>query len=147
MQPFRNIGCQVNYINQDIDMKKIILLVIVPPVFAIVLFSCIKPVTSEPLKRVRYEMTGTFTGKFKIIYNDNVNGNTERNNDSLPWSKEMTYQPNVTGIDIGAQSSIAGLPGQNVALKIFVNGAEVKSSAATASSTGEITLPKLLYNF
>jgi hypothetical protein len=147
MQPFRKIGCQLKHTNQDIDMRKIILSVIIPIVFAVVLFSCIKPVPTEPLKRVRYEMTGTFTGKFKIIYNDNVNGNTERNNDSLPWSKELTYQPNVIGIDIGAQSSIAGLPGQNVALKIFVNGAEVKSSSATASSTGEITLPKLLYNF
>ena len=128
-------------------MRKIILSVVISPVVAMLLFSCVKPIPSERLKRVRYEITGTFTGKIKIIYNDNVNGNTERNNDSLPWSKELTYQPNVIGIDIGAVSSIAGLPGQNVALKIFVNGAEVKSSAATATSTGEIILPKMLYNF
>ncbi len=128
-------------------MRKIILSVFISSVVAMLLFSCVKPVPSERLKRVRYEMTGTFTGKLKIIYNDNVNGNTERNNDSLPWSKELTYQPNVIGIDIAAQSSIAGSPGQNVALKIFVNSAEVKSSTATSGSLGEITLPKLLYNF
>ena len=128
-------------------MRKIILSVVISPVVAMLLFSCVKPIPSERLKRVRYEITGTFTDKIKIIYNDNVNGNRERKNDSLPWSKELTYQPNVIGIDIGAVSSIAGLPGQNVALKIFVNGAEVKSSAATATSTGEIILPKMLYNF
>jgi len=84
MQPFSKIACQLNYTNQNTNMRKIILSVIILTVFVVVLFSCIKPVPTEPLKRVRYEMTGTFTGKFKIIYNENVNGITERNNDSLP---------------------------------------------------------------
>ncbi len=110
--------------------------------------SCFKDPPSEPVDRlVKYEITGNYTGKLTIVYNDNVNGNTVSNNDSIPWRKEFRLPLTVTAIGIGAQSSVAGLPGQTVTIKIYSSYNVVKTSTATAGSLGEIVVPAITYNF
>ena len=96
---------------------------------------------------VKYEITGNFTGKLTVIYNDNVNGNTVVNNVSLPWSKEITYPGNVTGIGIGAQSSTSGTAGQTATVKIYSGSNVVKTGSATAGSLGELALPTIAFTF
>lgn len=96
---------------------------------------------------VKYEITGNFTGKLTIIYNDNVNGNTFVTNASLPWTKEITYPNNVAGIGISAQASTSGTPGQTATMKIYSGGNVVKTSSATAGSLGELSLPPISYTF
>ncbi|GAB2824875.1 hypothetical protein [Ferruginibacter profundus] len=96
---------------------------------------------------VKYEITGNYTGKLTVVYNDNVNGNTLVNDVAVPWSKEVTYLQNITGIGIGAQASMPGTLGQTATLKIYVNGTEVKRSSGSAGTSGELILPAIAYVF
>ncbi len=75
------------------------------------------PAPSNP-RLVKYELTGNFSGKFTVVYSDNVNGNTVLNNITLPWIKEITYGAGVLAIGISAQASVNGVPGQTATLKI-----------------------------
>lgn len=97
---------------------------------------------------VTYEITGNYTGKLTIIYNDNVSGNTVLNDITLPWSVEVVYSANVLTIGMGAQSTVAmGSAGQMATMKILLNGKVVKSATSTTGSLGEIVLPTFAYTF
>lgn len=96
---------------------------------------------------VKYEITGNFTGKLIIIYNDNVNGNTVVNNATLPFLKDTTYTANITGIGIGAQANVPGVAGQTATMKIYSGGNVVKTVSATTGSLGELVLPTIAYTF
>ncbi len=96
---------------------------------------------------VKYEITGNFTGKLTVIYNDNVTGNTVINNAALPFLKDITYPANVSGIGIGAQASVTGVAGQTATMKIYSGGTVVKTVSATAGSLGELVLPAISYIF
>ena len=98
-------------------------------------------------KVVKYEITGTFTGKLTVIYNDNVNGNTVVNNVALPFLKDITYPANITGIGIGAQASVPGVARQTATMKIYSGGNVVKTVSATTGSLGELVLPTIAYTF
>lgn len=96
---------------------------------------------------IKYEITGNFTGKLLVVYLDNVSGNTQVNNVTLPWSKEITYPGNVIGIGISGQSTDYGLPGQTATLKIYSGGTVVKTGPATADNIGQLLLPTFTYSF
>ena len=98
-------------------------------------------------RAIKYEITGTFSGKLDIVYSDNINGNTTLANVAIPWTKEIEYGSNVTGIGIGSQGSSAGVAGQTATLKIYSNGTVVRTSTATVSATGGIVLPTIAYTF
>lgn len=104
---------------------------------------------SNPVNRrkIKYELTGNFSGKLDVLYSDNVNGNTALTDVALPWAKEIQYAPNVQSAGIGAQAKTAGLPGQTATIKIYSNGAVVRTSSATAGASGQITLPAVAYTF
>ena len=121
------------------------LLIIIPLQF----ISCKKggDDTSGNSRMVKYEITGNFTGKLTVIYNDNVNGNTVLTDVSLPWSKEITYGNNIAGIGIGASGNIPGVSGQTATMKIYSGGSVVKTSTGTANATGVITIPTLAHGF
>jgi len=115
----------------------------------VVTTSCKKdnPSGASDSRKIKYEITGTFSGKLDIVYNDNVNGNTHLTNVPLPWTKEITYGSNIMGIGIGAQASITGVSGQAATIKIYSGGTIVKTSTATAGSSGEILIPAIAYQF
>jgi hypothetical protein len=98
-------------------------------------------------KKVKYEITGNFTGKFFIVYTDVSSGNKTLTDIPLPWSVEVAYPATTLTIGIGAQASVTGGAGQTAALKIFVDGKEVKASTGTAGSLGELVLPTIAYSF
>lgn len=106
---------------------------------------------SDPIpnkeKKVKYEITGNFTGSLLILYTDITGGNKTVFNASVPWSQEITYPGSVAAIGIGGQASATGSVGQSVLVKIFVDGVEVKSSSASAGSLGELVLPSIAYSF
>lgn len=115
--------------------------------FAVLVFSCKKKDTEVSKRDIKYEITGNFTGKLLIVYNDNVNGNTLVTDVTLPWSKEITYGNNVSAIGIGGNASVVGVAGQTVTVKIYSGGSVVRSGTATAGALGEITLPALTFTF
>ncbi len=118
---------------------------------ALLFFSSCKKDNDNPggtnSKVVKYEITGNFTGKLTVVYNDNVNGNTVVNNVALPFLKDTTYTANITGIGIGAQASVPGVAGQTATMKIYSGGNVVKTVSATAGSLGEMVLPTIAYTF
>lgn len=127
-------------------MKKLVFTFVM--LFAI-LVSCKKkdPDQNSSSGKIRYEITGNFTGKFDVIYSDNVNGTTRVTNVALPWSKEVTYGSNVLSIGIGAQASTAGLPSQTATVKIYRDETVVKTTSATSGSLGEMVIPTIAYSF
>lgn len=117
--------------------------------FSVIIYGCQpkEPVT-VPYKKVRYEITGNYSGQFIIVYSNNVSGNTTLSNVQLPWSIELSYDAStVLAAGIGAQSSVSGVAGQTATMKIIVDGTVVKSSNATAGSFGEMLLPALAHSF
>lgn len=112
-------------------------------------FSCSKKSDNggSSNRKIKYEITGSFSGKLDIVYTDNVNGNTALANVALPWTKEIEYGNNVITIGIGAQGSSAGIAGQTAIIKIYLNGKVVKTSSATVGSLGEILIPAITYSF
>ena len=96
---------------------------------------------------VKYEITGNFTGRLLVVYNDNVNGNIILNNVTLPFIKDTTYAANITAIGIGAQAGVPGVAGQTATMKIFSAGNVVKTVSATAGSLGELVLPAIAHTF
>jgi Mycobacterium membrane protein len=132
-------------------MKKHLNKMALPYLLAILLLvSCKKDNTSSGgtnTRVVKYEVTGTFTGKLNIVYLDNVSGNTLVSDVSLPWLKELTYGTNVSGIGISGQATAVGVAGQNAILKIYSGGTVVKSGTVTAGNLGELILPSFAYTF
>lgn len=102
---------------------------------------------NSSLRKVRYEITGNFTGKFDVVYSDNISGTTRVTNVALPWSKEVTYDSRVLSIGVGAQASTTGVPSQTATIKIYRDESMVKTGSATAGSLGEMVLPTVAYSF
>lgn len=103
--------------------------------------------TNNDSRKIKYEITGNYSGKFDVAYSDNINGMTHVTDVTLPWSKEIQYSSNVMTIGIGAQASAVGTPGQTATIKIYSNGTVVKTSTATAGSLGEMLIPTIAYSF
>ncbi|MCS3799355.1 hypothetical protein [Niastella sp. OAS944] len=98
-------------------------------------------------RNVKYELTGTFTGKFSIIITDNSSGSQTFDNVSIPWSKEISYPSNVIAVGIGTAITTEGGAGQTAFLKIYAGGNMVKSTNATSDANGALSLPTLGHNF
>ncbi len=111
---------------------------------------CNKSKDEEPNadnRKIKYEVTGNFTGKLVIIYSDNLSGNTVVNNVTLPWTKEVTYAGNVTAIGIGGSSSTVGVPGQTATIKIYAGGVVKVNQSNSTGTLGELSLPTVAYGF
>lgn len=98
-------------------------------------------------KTVKYELSGTFTGKFHIIISDSESGSQTYDNVTIPWSKEVSYPNKVLAVGIGAATTADGAVGQTAFLKIYVGGNVVKSTNATANNDGVLSLPTLGHTF
>jgi hypothetical protein len=98
-------------------------------------------------RNVKYELTGTFTGKFHIIISDNESGSQTYNDVTIPWSKEVSYDSKILSVGIGTAITTYGVAGQTAFLKIYSGGSVVKSSNGTADNNGVITVPSLGHVF
>ena len=98
-------------------------------------------------RNVKYELSGTFTGKFSIIITDNETGSQTYDNVTIPWSKEVSYSTKVIAIAIGTAITTEGGAGQTAFLKIYSGGNVVKSTNATSDNNGALSLPPLGHNF
>lgn len=98
-------------------------------------------------RNVKYELSGTFTGKFKVIITDTESGTLVIDNVSIPWSKEVTYDNKVIAIGIGASVTTYGAAGQTALLKIYSGGSVVKTTNGTADVNGALSLPALSHGF
>jgi hypothetical protein len=102
---------------------------------------------ADAKRNVKYELSGTFTGKFHLIITDNESGSQTYDNISIPWSKEVTYSSEVIAIGIGTAVTTQGGAGQTAFLKIYSAGNVVKSTNANSDNNGTLSLPSLGHSF
>ena len=98
-------------------------------------------------RNVKYELSGTFTGKFTVIITDNESGTLVIDNVTIPWSKEVTYETKVIAVGIGANATTYGSAGQTAIMKIYSGGNVVKTTNGTADVNGALSLPALAHGF
>jgi hypothetical protein len=98
-------------------------------------------------RNVKYELSGTYTGKFSVIITDTESGQLVIDNVSIPWSKEVSYSDKVLAVGIGAAAVTDGSAGQTALLKIYSGGNVVKTTNGTADQNGVLTLPALAHTF
>jgi hypothetical protein len=98
-------------------------------------------------RNVKYELSGTFTGKFTVIITDNESGTLVIDNVSIPWSKEVSYGNKVIAVGIGASATTYGSAGQTALMKIYSGGNVVKTTNGTADVNGALSLPALSHGF
>ena len=66
---------------------------------------------------------------------------------AVPWSNEVVYSQNVTGVGKGDQACMKGQLGQTTILKIFINGTEVKRSNSSVDPAGDLISSVATYIF
>lgn len=98
-------------------------------------------------RNVKYELSGTFTGKFTVIITDNESGTQVIDNVTIPWSKEVTYDTKVIAVGMGANATTYGSAGQTALMKIYSGGNVVKTTNGTADQNGALSLPALAHSF
>lgn len=99
---------------------------------------------------VKYELTGNYTGKLLVAYTTASGGTASATVNSLPWTKEITYNNTVAGIGIGGGTDVGnvGIAGQTVTIKIFSGGTSVVNEPpAITGANGVVNLPSLTYQF
>lgn len=102
---------------------------------------------STPQNRnVKYEITGNFTGKFLVVYSNEVGAAQTVDGTSLPWSKEITLTT-VNTASFSSQSTTAGTSGQMATAKLIVNGEVKRTETKTADEMGRIIFSNLNYTF
>lgn len=102
--------------------------------------------SSVPARNVKYEITGNFSGKFLVVYSNEVGGAQAVDGTLLPWSKEITLTT-VNTASFSSQSTTAGTPGQTATAKLIVNGETKKTETKTADELGIINFSNLNYTF
>lgn len=104
---------------------------------------------SASTKTAKFEITGNYTGRIFVIYNNNVTGNISETITSLPWSKTIEYPSNVTGIGISGNAvmQVPGVAGQTANLKIYYNNTIVAQSNKIADSNGLFSFDPLAFIF
>lgn len=100
-------------------------------------------------RKVRYEITGNFTGRLLVVTSTNTGALEQFNNVSLPWTKELAYQSNVTGAGLSLQTenNNVGAQGQTVTLKVYLNNELKDTKNATADATGKVNMAMAFYTF
>ena len=99
---------------------------------------------STPQSRnIKYEITGNYSGRLTVAYSDEGGNSQTIDVNSLPWSKSLTVDSDVSAIAVAATNSGVNNPGkigETITLKIYRNSEEVEESTATATDNGFIEL-------
>jgi hypothetical protein len=104
---------------------------------------------STKSRNVKYELTGSYTGKITVAYTL-ANGGTQGFPDiTLPWTKEIVYESSVLAIAFSGNGDISldNVPGQTVNINIYSDNKVVKSGSASVSSDKILILPTFSYLF
>lgn len=99
------------------------------------------PNPTNPVKNrnVRYEVSGNYTGKLTVQHFQAGGGIGTSPDITVPWSKEITYEPNVGGVNL-AVSGHTGQPGQTVTIKIYIGGVEKRTASGEVNNNGVISV-------
>ena len=100
-------------------------------------------------RKVKYELSGNFTGKLQVVTSTNSGQLQQFNSVALPWTKELTYDKNVLGAGISLQTlnENKGVAGQTLTLKIWLNGQLKDTKTGTADANGAVNMANSFYTF
>ena len=94
-------------------------------------------------RKVKYELTGTYSGTLLIVYINEDGVNQLADNVSLPWSKEVTIKGNsATTLILNANSEVGGFgqANQTITGKILVGGVQKKTATTNSTNSGYIDI-------
>ncbi|GEM_PF-1103445 len=106
--------------------------------------------TVEPTQRsIKYELSGTFSGKLLVVTSTNSGQLQQFNNVALPWSKELTYDAAVlaAGAALQTENEHRGVAGQSLVLKVYLNNQLKDTRSITADGNGIINMALSFYTF
>ena len=86
---------------------------------------------------IKYEVSGTYSGGVIASY-ISANGGTINETVTLPWSKEVNYNSNVSAA-VMAVSGNGGTAGQQVKVVVLKGGTQISSTTVTADNTGSFS--------
>lgn len=94
---------------------------------------------------VKYEITGTMTGSFIIVYT-NVSGVAENVTvQSLPWSKELTVQNSVQAVVFSSTGTTTA--GKVAVPKLYIGGVAKQAATQTADANGTLAFGGLSFTY
>jgi len=99
-------------------------------------------------KKVKYEITGNYTGQFTVVYSKASGSNESLTVSKLPWSAEiaLTSFPAGVGLGIAAVTGKPGVAGQTAKATIYVDGVLVETATQTSGVEGYIfSIPSLAH--
>lgn len=97
-------------------------------------------------RNVRFEATGTFSGRSTAAFTLANGATTVEDIPSLPWTKDITYAQTVLGTGLVVSGS-GGVAGQTMVLRVLVGGSQVSSTPGTALTGGVLTVSTPPYLF
>ncbi|UNY98548.1 MmpS family transport accessory protein [Zhouia spongiae] len=110
----------------------------------LVFTSCSSDDDSSPQPRnIKYEITGNYSGRLTVAFSDESGNSQTISINSLPWSKSLSIDSDVSAIALAAGNSGVDNPGETgetITLKIYRNEETAKESTAPATDNGFIEL-------
>jgi predicted ThiF/HesA family dinucleotide-utilizing enzyme len=100
--------------------------------------------TQVDSRNVKYEITGNATGTYDTTYITGSGSGTNETPNTLPWSKEIILQENISTVSINA-AVIGATTGKTITAKIYVGGIKKKEETATVQSNGIAIISGLNY--
>lgn len=97
-------------------------------------------------REVKYEVTGTATGNFNVIYFTETGSTTSQSFSTIPWSKTATMQSSVASV--GFNATVTGaVAGQTITAKIYVGGVVKREGTSTVQANGGAFVALQPYTF
>lgn len=112
-------------------------LLVIWVLFATVFGGCDKDDDAGKSRKITYEVTGNFTGTLFVSYTTQTGG-TANEQVNFPWTKEITYNSNVTAC-ILAVSGNGGVAGQKATIGVKRGGSPLPSTEVTADQSGSFS--------
>lgn len=128
--------------------SKVFLAWMAPLMLAVLLSACSKDDDGQPpaqSRQVKLEVTGNYTGTVHLLYT-NAPGGTQNDQITLPFTKNITYEPSVMAI-VFALAGNGGAAGQTVRIKVTIGNTAKTPVEKTVDATGNFSFSTPGYTF
>ncbi|HEX7366329.1 MAG TPA: MmpS family transport accessory protein [Pelobium sp.] len=96
-------------------------------------------------RNVKYEITGSATGSFTMVYTNSSGVAENVTVQSLPWSKELTVQNSVQAVIFTANGTTT--PGKVAVANLYIGNKIEQTATQTANSNGTIVFGGLNFTY
>ncbi|MDI9311097.1 MAG: MmpS family transport accessory protein [Limnohabitans sp.] len=133
-------------------MKKLFLLLFIPFLFACTSSNSNTGNQTTPTqsRNVKYEITGDYSGKVTIVYQNQSGTFITETNVALPWTKEFTAEATTQSVGYNLRTTSTSTLGginQTVIAKLYIGGEIKKSETKLSDASGSISFDNLMFYF